>query len=93
MIRREPPTRYQYIVLVLLGLMARPAVAQTDEWVQLFNGKDLSGWEQVGKGNFVVEDGMLKTVGGMGLLWYTRQKVEHSVVRVVFKLTHDQVVS
>ena len=82
--------RYRYLVLILFSLMARPALSRTDEWVQLFNGKDLTGWEQVGEGNFVVENGMLKTEGGMGLLWYTRQKIGHSVVRVVFKLTHDQ---
>ena len=83
------------------GLHKRPALAAGKEigmknhslgtWrVQLFNGKDLTGWEQVGKGNFVVENGMLKSVGGMGLLWYTPRKIEHSVVRVVLKLTHDQ---
>jgi hypothetical protein len=85
---RKSALRYRYLILILLGLMARPARPQTDEWVQLFNGKDLTGWEQVGKGSFVVEDGMLKTVGGMGLLWYTKQKIGHSVLRVVFKLSH-----
>lgn len=85
MIRREPPMRYRYMVLVLLGLMASPAAAQTDDWAQLFNGKDLSGWEQVGKGNFVVEDGMLKTEGGMGLLWHTGEKFGDTTIRVVFK--------
>jgi hypothetical protein len=32
-------------------------------WVDLFNGKDLSGWETVGKGEWVVEDNMLRTKG------------------------------
>jgi len=53
----------------------------------LFNGKNLEGWEHVGAGSFVVEDGLLKTRGGMGLLGYTREKIRHSVVRVVFRLT------
>jgi hypothetical protein len=44
----------------------------------------------VGKGDFVVEKGMLKTEGGMGLLWYTQRKLGHAVLRVVFQLTHDQ---
>jgi len=39
-------------------------------WTQLFNGKDLDGWEMTGPGRFVVEDGMMKTEGGMGLLYY-----------------------
>jgi hypothetical protein len=29
---------------------------------------------------------MMTTEGGMGLLWYTREKIERSVIRVVFKL-------
>ena len=51
----------------------------------LFNGKDLTGWEMVGPGRFVVEDGMLKTEGGMGLLYYTKQKFGNQTIRVVFK--------
>ncbi len=38
-------------------------LGQTD-WKRLFNGKDLSGWEQSGKAKWVVEDGML--VGTQG---------------------------
>jgi hypothetical protein len=53
----------------------------------LFNGKDLDGWQQVGPGSFVVSDGMMKTEGGMGMLWYTREKIAHATIRVVFKLT------
>ena len=54
---------------------------------QLFNGKDLSGWEHVGPGRFTVEDGMLKTEGGMGLLWYTGSPVGNATLHVVFKTT------
>ena len=53
----------------------------------LFNGKDLDGWQQVGPGSFVVTDGTMKTEGGMGMLWYTREKVDHATIRVVFKLS------
>ena len=52
---------------------------------QLFNGKDLSGWRHVGRGEFVVEDGALKTVGGMGLLVYDGKPVGDAVLRVVYK--------
>ena len=61
------------------------ACAPAAEWKQLFNGKDLSGWDMVGYGKFVVEDGMLKPEGGMGLLWYTKQKFGNTTLRVVFK--------
>ncbi len=46
-----------------------------------------TGWQQVGPGSFVVKDGMMKTEGGMGMLWYTREKIAHATIRVVFKLT------
>src|SRR4029077_7475410 len=41
---------------------------------RLFNGRDLDGWEHVGPGQFVIEEGLLKTDGGMCLLWYTRER-------------------
>jgi len=56
----------------------------------LFNGNDLDGWQQVGPGSFVVKDGMMKTEGGMGMLWYAREKIAHATVRVVFKLTSKE---
>jgi len=34
-----------------------------------------------------VKDAMMKTEGGMGMLWYTREKIAHATIRVVFKLT------
>lgn len=67
------------MVALLLALLASSSSQQ------LFNGKDLSGWEFVGPGRFVVEDGLLKTEGGMGLLWYTREKFGNATLRVVFK--------
>ena len=54
-------------------------------WQKLWNGKDLTGWKQVGWGNFVIEEGMLKTTGGMGLLYFENEAFENATVRVVFK--------
>ena len=56
----------------------------------LFNGRDLEGWQQVGPGSFVVKDGIMKTEGGMGMLWYAREKIAHATIRVVFKLTSKE---
>jgi hypothetical protein len=52
---------------------------------QLFNGRDLTGWEHVGPGTFVIENNLLKSEGGMGLLWYTGGKIGNSLIRVVYK--------
>ena len=57
---------------------------------QLFNGRDLSGWRMSGPGGFVVEDGALKTQGGMGLLWYTEAKVGNAVLRVVYRVSREE---
>jgi hypothetical protein len=54
---------------------------------QLFNGRDLSGWEMAGPGSFQVEDGSLVTLGGMGLLWYTGEKIGHAVLRAVYNVS------
>lgn len=59
---------------------------QNKKWRQLFNGKDLSGWEQVGPGKFVVEDGVLKTVGGMGMILWPAEKFSNVLLRVVYKV-------
>jgi len=71
-------------------LLALAALCPAAGWKPLFNGKDLDGWEHVGPGRFVVEDGMLKTEGGMGLLWYTREKFGNTTLRVVFKVAPGQ---
>lgn len=59
---------------------------QDGTWRQLYNGKDLTGWQQVGPGSFVVEDGLLKTVGGMGMILYPAEKFSNVVIRVVYKV-------
>lgn len=65
-----------------LGL-GSPASAQ--DWRPLFDGRSLDGWAHVGPGRFVVEGGQLRTEGGMGLLWYSREKLGDCVLRVVYK--------
>ncbi len=51
----------------------------------LFNGKDLTGWQMTGPGRFTIENGLMKTEGGMGLLYYAPEKFGNATVRVVFK--------
>ncbi|HXW57659.1 MAG TPA: DUF1080 domain-containing protein [Candidatus Cybelea sp.] len=72
-------------VLFALLVFTRPARAQSRGWRELWDGKDFAGWEHVGPGRFVIEDGLLKTEGGMGLLWYTREKFGACVIRTVYK--------
>jgi len=74
----------------LFMLLIVSVVSPAAEWKQLFNHRDLTGWEMVGPGRFVVEDAMLKTEGGMGLLWYTGEKIGDATLRVVFKTATEQ---
>jgi len=73
-------------LIVLLLCLGAVAHAQTDEWKQLFNGKDLTGWKHVGPGFMTIEDGLIQTHGGMGLLYWTGGKLGDCTIRVVFKM-------
>ena len=57
----------------------------------LFNGKDTKNWRHVGPGRIYLEDHMLVTEGGMGLLVYDGEKIGNAKIKVVFKTTgeHD----
>ena len=72
---------------VLVLLLCMLPLMRAEEWKQLFNGKDLTGWQHVGPGRFTLENGMLKTEGGMGLLEYTGDKIGNTTIRVIFKTT------
>ena len=52
----------------------------------LFNGKDLTGWKQVGPGTHYVENGLIKSTGGMGLLYWKGEKFQNCILRVVFAM-------
>ena len=75
-------------LLALIGLCCSLSL-QAQDWTPLYNGHDLTGWEHVGDGSFVIEDGLLKTQGGMGLLWYTARKMENARIKVVYKGAAD----
>jgi hypothetical protein len=72
-----------FTILVLIVISSSVYYAQkskkqqraktNDQWQQLFNGKDLNGWEHLGPGGFTIENGLLKTEG--------------CVIKVVYKTT------
>jgi hypothetical protein len=57
-------------------------------FVSLFNGKDLAGWEYVGKGEgtFRVQDGAIHYKGGNGWLCYTEKEYPDFELRCEFRL-------
>jgi hypothetical protein len=81
--------------LVLLPLLANPLWAAE---VQLFNGKDLSGWARIPrhegaaageKPGFLVRDGLLVSIPDSpeDVLWYTLEKIGNATLRVVYKVS------
>jgi hypothetical protein len=74
------------LMAALMLVLGPAAGAQSGEWKQLFNGKDLTGWKHVGPGRMVVTDGVIETQGGMGLLYWAGGKIGNAVVRIVFKM-------
>jgi Domain of Unknown Function (DUF1080) len=75
---------------LLLALSAMSVAADERDWRPLFDGKSLNGWEHVGPGRFVIENGVLRTEGGMGLLWYAREKFGDATIRVVYRVPQPQ---
>ena len=75
------------LCILLFAASMQPAASEVR---QLFNGRNLDGWtflaNKEGPG-FVVENGFLRTKGGPGLLWYTREKIGNSVIRVVYSMS------
>jgi hypothetical protein len=76
-------------LLIFLTKSISAAVADTTQWRQLFNGKDLTGWKQAGPGSHYVEDGFIKSKGGMGLIYWTGEKFSNCVLKVVFRMRDE----
>jgi hypothetical protein len=53
----------------------------------IFDGTSLAGWRMCGPGSFELENNMIVSKGGMGLLWYARKKFRNFILRVLWKTT------
>src|SRR5581483_2955287 len=80
---------HKRLTLLLLGGALLAAAASGAEWKQLFNGKNLDGWKHVGPGGMTVENGVIRTHGGMGLLYWTGGRVGDCVIRVVYRMRDE----
>jgi hypothetical protein len=77
------------LIVCLLFMMTKSlsaGAADSTQWRHLFNGKDLTGWKQVGPGSHYVENGLLKSKGGMGLLVWQGEKFQDCTIRVVYAM-------
>jgi hypothetical protein len=73
-------------LMIVLGVACAATAAAASEWKPLFNGKDLDGWQHVGKGSMSVEGGLIETHGGMGLLYWKGGQIGNCMLRVVYKM-------
>ncbi|MFD7322960.1 ThuA domain-containing protein [Streptomyces sp. NPDC059875] len=56
---------------------------------ELFNGETREGWKQAGPGSFDVVDGELRSVGGMGMLWYQAKEFSSYSLKLDWKTAGD----
>ena len=82
-------TLKQILLLSLLSFTTAQAPAKQLGWQMLFDGHDLRNWKHVGPGNFTVEHGLLKTQGGMGLLYWTGGAFGDCEIKVVYRMQHE----
>jgi len=61
----------RFFYLFALILFSNQLFAQTGEWIELFNGKNMDGWKiSENPGSFTVEDGIIKVAGPRGHAFY-----------------------
>jgi hypothetical protein len=92
--REEPtmkfaPGRTMLIATALIALsMPQPASAQSGEWVSLFDGKTLDGWEKVGneKSVWEVKDGALCGSGPASMIVCTKGPYKNFKYRCEVKI-------
>jgi len=80
----DPTSKIRFRNILIKEL--RPAVPEEYDLI-LWNGLDWrkDGWKHNKIGTFVVEDGLLKTQGGMGILWYAKRKFKDFKLLVEWK--------
>ena len=79
---RTPMLAALPVALLIFSTTASPQSEPESSaaWRPIFDGKSLDGWEHIGPGKMVLENGLIRTEGGMGLLWFTREKFGDCVI-------------
>ncbi len=68
-------------------MFEKPIIVAPHAPVTLFDGATLNGWVQAGPGSFVVDNGMLRTQGGLGMLWYSPAQFRDFELSIDWKIT------
>src|SRR2546428_7710474 len=76
-----------------LGRKTAQAIVQrlqpvpSKQFKPLFTG-DLAAWQMAGSGRFIVNNDVLESQDGIGLLWYTREEFKDFVLKVDWRAAH-----
>jgi hypothetical protein len=81
--------KWQLVGFAILACATALAPAKQLGYRELFDGKDLRGWKHVGPGGFTVEHGLLRSYGGMGLLYWAEGPFGDCEIKVVYRMTHE----
>lgn len=69
--------KYLFSIIALL-IFTFQLSAQSGEWIELFNGKNLDGWKvSENSASFAVEDGVIKVAGPRGHAFYVGEVGNH----------------
>ena len=64
--------------------------AESGEWIEIFDGSDVSGWKMAGPGLFELQrDGSLLSRGGMGLFYYAERPFRDFEMELEWKAETD----
>lgn len=82
------PFRPASLIAVLLLFWTAPLVNAEDNWISLFDGETLDGWEKVGseKSNWEVKDGSIVGSGAASMLVYTSKPYKNFRYRAEIKI-------
>ena len=100
-------TKFLFLILILVSCVNQNKKNKSPEWIQLFNGKDLSGWDIKISGyelndnfnnTFRVEDGILKvsydeydSLNGEFGHLFYNEKFSHYILRIEYRFVGQQV--
>ncbi len=71
---------------VMWGASAEPMPILEPGFERLFDGSNMKGWTQCGPGWFQLnKDGSMLATGGMGMLWYSKEKFRNFTLKVDWK--------
>jgi hypothetical protein len=78
-----------FSAISLAGDPSNACKGDPSHWTPIFDGKDLEGWKHVGPGNMTVEDGLIHTHGGMGLLYWEAGPIGNCRIHVVYRMRDE----